>query len=86
MENFLETFGLSSLIHEKTCYKSLINPSCLDLFLINSRNVISAGLSDFHEILAVLKTTIVKVSLSKLFIGITIILITKYLRMTQQVI
>ena len=67
MENFLETFGLSSLIHEKTCYTSLINPSCIDLFLTNSRNsfkhstVISAGLSDFHKmILAVLKTTIVK--------------------------
>ena len=67
MENFLETFGLSSLIHEKTFYKSLINPSCIDFFLTNSRNsfkhstVISAGLSDFHEmILTVLKTTIVK--------------------------
>ena len=67
MENFLETFGLSSLIHEKTSYKSLINPSCIDLFLTKSRNsfkhstVISAGLSDFHEmILTVLKTTIVK--------------------------
>ena len=54
-------------IHEETCYKSLINPSCIDLFLTNSRNsfgystVISAGLSDFHEmILTVLKTTIVK--------------------------
>ena len=67
MENFLETFGLNGIIHEKTCYKSLINPSCIDLFLTNSRNsfkhstVISAGLSDFHEmILTVLKTTIVK--------------------------
>ena len=67
MENFLETFVLSSLIHEKTCYKSLINPSCINLFLTNSRNsfkhstVISPGLSEFHKmILTVLKTTIVK--------------------------
>ena len=49
----------------KTCYMSLINPSCIDLFLTNSMNsfkhsaVISAGLSDFHKmILTVLKTTI----------------------------
>ena len=32
MENFLGTSCLSSLIHEKTCYTSLINPSCIDLF------------------------------------------------------
>ena len=67
MENFLEAYGLNSLIHEKTCCKSLINPSCIDLLLTNSRNsfkhstVISTGLSDFHEmILTVLKTTVVK--------------------------
>ena len=67
MELFLGTYGLSSLIHEKTCFKSLKNPSCIDLFLTNSRNsfknstVISSGLSDFHKmIVTVLKTTIVK--------------------------
>ena len=46
---------------------SSTNPTCMDLFLTNSRNsfkkstVISAGISDFHEmIVTVLKTTIVK--------------------------
>ena len=67
MEHFLGTYGLSSLIQEKTCFKSLKNPSCIDLFLTNSRNsfknstVISSSLSDFHKmIVTVLKTTIVK--------------------------
>ena len=72
LDNFFETFGLSSLIHEKTCYKSLINPSCIDLFLTDPRNsfkhstVISAGLSDFQEmILTVLKTIVVKAKSKK---------------------
>ena len=67
MENFLGTYVLSCLIIDKTCFKSLINLSCIDLFLTNSRNsfktsmVISVGLSDFHKmIITVLKTTIVK--------------------------
>ena len=67
MDNFLGTHGLSSLIHEKTCFKSLTNPSCIDLFLTNSKNsfinstVLSTGTSDFHEmIVTVFKTTIVK--------------------------
>ena len=58
---------MASLIHEKSCFKSSINPTCIDLFLTNSKNsfkkstVISVGISDFHEmIVTVLKTTIVK--------------------------
>ena len=53
MDNFLGTFLLASLIQENTCFKSLENPSCIDLFLTNSKNsfinstVISAGISDF---------------------------------------
>ena len=39
----------------KTCFKSVINPSCIDLFIINNyrcfqnTTVISTGLSDFHK-------------------------------------
>ena len=54
------------LIPKKICFKSLANPSCIDLFLTNSKNsfincaVISAGISDFHNmIVTVYKTTIV---------------------------
>ena len=67
METSLCTHGLASLIHDKTCFKSSTSPTCIDLLLTNSKNsfkkstVISAGISDFHEmIVTVLKTTIVK--------------------------
>ena len=67
INDFMGTYGLSPLIHEKTCFKSLDNPSCIDFFLTNSHNsfknyaVISAGLSDFHKmIVTVMKTTIIK--------------------------
>ena len=32
METFLCTHGLASLIHEKTCFKSSTNSTCVDLF------------------------------------------------------
>ena len=67
MDNFWGTYGLASLIYEKTCFKSLTNPSCIDLFLTNSKNsfinstVVSTGRSDFHEmIVTVFITSIVK--------------------------
>ena len=52
---------------EKTCFKSLENPSCIDLFITNSYQsfqntvTISTGLSDFHcMVVTVLKTTFPK--------------------------
>ena len=52
---------------ESTCFKSANNPSCIDLFLTNSRNsfqsttTVSTGLSDFHKmVITVLKTTFPK--------------------------
>ena len=38
MGNFLELHGLKCIVHDKTCFKSVINPSCIDLFLTNSPN------------------------------------------------
>ena len=35
LSNFLDIYGLKSLVHEKTCYKSIENPSCIDLLLTN---------------------------------------------------
>ena len=36
MNAFCETYSLSSLIKEPTCYKNPANPSCNDLILTNS--------------------------------------------------
>ena len=52
---------------KKACFKSISNPSCIDLFLISNAlcfqrtKTVSTGLSDFHKlVLTVLKTNIVK--------------------------
>ena len=66
MENFMELYDLGNLIKEKTCFKSVENPSCVDLFLTNcvsfqNTKVISIGISDCHKmIFTVLKTTFKK--------------------------
>ena len=63
----LELYNLSNLVNEKTCYKSLQNPTCIDPFLTNCNKsfqltkTISTGISDFHKmILSVLNTTFKK--------------------------
>ena len=70
----------------KTCFKSVINPSCIYLFITNNyrcfqnTTVISTGLSDFHKMaIMVLKTKFEK-SKPK-FIGIIKTLIMIYLNM-----
>ena len=64
MNNFWESYNLSSFIREETCYKNPENPSCLGLFLTNSPNsfqnssVVETGLSDFYRmIVTVMKTS-----------------------------
>ena len=64
MGDFCESYNLSSLIKESTCYKNPENPSCINLILTNSphsfqcSSAIETGLSDFHKmIVTVLKTT-----------------------------
>ena len=64
MNDFSESYNLSSLIRESTCYKNPENPSCIDLFLMNFPNsfqnfgVVETGLSDFHRmIVTVMKTS-----------------------------
>ena len=53
-----------NIVKEPTCYKSLSNPSCIDLVITNSSSsfqntkAISTGLSDFHKmVITVLKQT-----------------------------
>ena len=53
--NFLEAYRLTNLISEATCFKSVSNPSLIDVILTNTPNRIashlniSIGVSDFHN-------------------------------------
>ena len=73
MSTFLNTYSLKNLVKEKTCFKSLQNPSTVDLFLTNNSRyfqgtrAISVGISDFHKlIITVMKTTFEKLPPRKL--------------------
>ena len=64
MKEFCELFDLKNLVKENTCFKSLENPSCIDLILTNryrsfqNTHTIETGLSDFHKMtVTVLKTS-----------------------------
>ena len=68
MSEFLFKNDSKNLVQQKTCFKSINNPSCIDLFVTNSprsfQNTITfaSGLSDFHKIiLTILKSTFPKV-------------------------
>ena len=67
LNEFLYQFNAKNLVKEKTCFKNLENPSCIDLFLTNSyrsfqgTTTITTGLSDFHKLaVTVMKTTFPK--------------------------
>ena len=62
--NFLYQIDAKNLVKEKTCFESVNNPSCVDLFLANSyrsfqnSTAVCTGLSYFHKMtVTVLKTT-----------------------------
>ena len=67
LEDFLFEHNVKNLVKEATCFKSIENPSCIDLFLTNSpqsfqnTGTITTGLSDFHKlVVTVMKTTFPK--------------------------
>ena len=67
LSEFMDLYDLKNLVKQNTCFKSVENPSCVDLFLTNSSrsfqntNVISTGISDCHKmIVTILKTTFKK--------------------------
>ena len=71
MEHYIESFlyehELSNLVKEKTCFKNMRNPSCIDLLLTNNSyafqqtTTVCPGLLDCHKlVLTVLKTSIPK--------------------------
>ena len=55
MKSFCESYNLTSLIKQPTCFKNPEKPSCIDLTLTNRPKsfqttcVIETGLSDFHR-------------------------------------
>ena len=56
MTDFCDTYNLSNLIKEHTCFKNPYNPSTIDLILTNrprcfqNSTTIETGLSDFHKL------------------------------------
>ena len=52
---FLQDYEAKNIVKDKTCFKSIGNPSCVDLFITNPVNsfqhtkVICSGLSDCHK-------------------------------------
>ena len=74
LSNFLSQYTAKNLVKEKTCFKSIENPSCIDLFLTNSplsfqnTTAVETGLSDFHKmVVTVLKTKFPKASPSTVY-------------------
>ena len=62
MKGFCETYNLNNLIKSPTCYKSLNNPTSIDVMLTNRKHcfensvTIETGLSDHHKMtISVLK-------------------------------
>ena len=69
LEIFFCEYVVKSLSKEKTCFKRISNPNCIDFFLTNNEasfqntKTVSTGLSDFYKIvLTVLKVSIVKIN------------------------
>ena len=62
---FLSDHKASNLVKTATCYKNVLNPSCIDVFLTNCSNAfqntssLCTGISDFHNlIVTIFKTAI----------------------------
>ena len=55
LSEFLYEHNAENIVKDKACFKSLNNPSCIDLFLTNFPSVfqntctVTTGLSDFHK-------------------------------------
>ena len=68
MKDFCEIYNLQNLIKEPTCFKSVQNPTSIDLILTNKRTsfensfALETGLSDHHKmVITVLKTSFNKI-------------------------
>ena len=77
LKAYMELYDLKNLVKEKTRFKSVDNPSWVDLFLTNccrsfqQTNVISTCISDHHKmIITVLKTTLKKAKPKEFFLQV----------------
>ena len=67
LSKFLYEYNAKNIVKESTCFKNVLNPSCIDLFITNSplsfQNTIavSNGFSDFHKMVI----TVMKMSFKK---------------------
>ena len=67
LSQFLYEYNAKNTIKESSCFKNVLNPSCIYLFITNSplsfQNTIAVinGLSDFHKMV----TTVMKMSFKK---------------------
>ena len=56
LAQFLQDYNAVNIVHENRCYKSMNNPSYIDLIITNSPNSFQnastscAELSDFHKL------------------------------------
>ena len=67
LESFLTQHNSKNLVRDNTCFKSVDNPSCIDLFITNkplsfqNTKVFHVGCSDFHKMaVTVMKTKFAK--------------------------
>ena len=65
LAEFLRNYDVKNIVKNKTCYKNINNPSCIDLFISNCFRhfhgtvALSVGMSDFHKlVVTVLKCTL----------------------------
>ena len=68
LSSFLSEQNANNLVKNKTCFKNVNNPSCIDLFITNSpmsfqnTTILNVGCSDFHKmVVTVMKTKFVKI-------------------------
>ena len=64
LSDLLYEYEAKNIVKEKTCFKSILNPTCIDLFITNcpqsfqNTKALSTGLSDFHKmVVTVMKMT-----------------------------
>ena len=74
MTGFLSDHTLINLVKDPTCFKSVTNPSCIDLILTNQKHsfkhtqALETAISDFHKlIITILKTCLKKSGPKQLF-------------------
>ena len=67
MAEFCDVYNLKNLITDPTCFKSILNPSCIDVILTNkirsfqNSQTIETGISDHHKLtVTVLKSFFIK--------------------------